>query len=121
MGIERRRAPRYQLIAEAEIVEPRSRQRYKARTSDVSLLGCFLNTSNSLPAGTAIQLRVTHQNGIFTANGKVARSEPAMGIGISFDHVKKNERATLQQWLLDLGRSEQTSKNSQTEKQKNLN
>ena len=65
----------------------------------------FLNTSNSIPAGTAIQIRVTYQDGIFTANGKVARSEPAMGIGISFNDVKKDQQATLQRWLVELGRS----------------
>jgi hypothetical protein len=106
MGSERRRAPRYQLIAEAEIIEPRSRHHYKARTSDVSLVGCFMNTSNSLPAGTRIQVRVTHRDHTFTANGKVARSEPAMGIGISFDEIKVDQRVLLQQWLVDLGRSE---------------
>jgi hypothetical protein len=39
MNHERRRSPRYQLIAEAEIVELRSKVRLNAKTSDVSLLG----------------------------------------------------------------------------------
>jgi len=106
MSSERRRAPRHQLIAEAEIVEPRSRHRYKARTSDVSVVGCFMNTTNSPPAGTRVHVCVKHQGGTFTADGKVARHEPAMGISVNFDEVESDQRAILQKWLIDLGRSE---------------
>jgi hypothetical protein len=101
MSFERRRAPRYQLIAEAEITEPASRRSYKARTSDVSLVGCFMNTTNALPAGTKIQVRVTHCDHTFSTKAKVERCEPAMGIGISFDDLKGDQRALLQGWLTD--------------------
>lgn len=109
MSSERRRAPRYQLIAEAEIIEPRSRHSYKARTSDVSLVGCFMNTANSLPAGTRVQVRVTHRETAFTADGQVTRSEPAMGIGIAFSTIKEDQQAILQQWLSDIARADRIS------------
>ena len=61
MHSERRRAPRYQLVAEAEIVSPLSDVCLKARTSDVSLVGCFMNTTFSLPLGTEIRLQLKYE------------------------------------------------------------
>lgn len=47
MDHERRRSPRYPLIADAEIVALRSNVQLSAKTSDVSLLGCFMNAARS--------------------------------------------------------------------------
>ena len=101
MQSERRRAPRYQLLANAEIVELRSDAHFKARTSDVSLFGCYVNSVNWLPAGTDIQLRVTHKYTTFTALSIVARSEPAMGMGVRFTVVESDQQTVLKGWLAD--------------------
>jgi hypothetical protein len=99
MGFERRRAPRFQLIADAEIVSPLSHSCLKARTSDLSLLGCFMNTIYSLPPGTEIQLQLNHAGATFTAIGMVVRSEPSTGFGVSFGNVKGAQQMLLHQWL----------------------
>jgi PilZ domain len=102
MSSERRRAPRYQLVAEAEIVNPSAHLSLKARTSDVSLLGCFMNTTYWLAPGTEIELQLTYEGSTFIASGSVARAEPSMGFGVSFGEVKKPQRALLQKWLDEL-------------------
>jgi PilZ domain len=102
MGIERRRAPRYQLTADAEIVSPLSHVLLKARTSDLSLVGCFMNTSYSLPPGTKIQLTLKYEGATFTGIGTVARSEPSMGFGVSFGEVKGAQQTLLRNWLQGL-------------------
>jgi hypothetical protein len=105
MQSERRRAPRYQFLADAEIVELRSEAHFKVRTSDVSLFGCYVNSVNWLPAGTDIQLRVTHNDTTFTALATVARSEPAMGMGVRFTVVESDQRTVLKNWLADPSRA----------------
>jgi hypothetical protein len=102
MSSERRRAPRYQLVADAEIVSPLSHVCLKARTSDVSLVGCFMNTTYALPLGTEVQLQLKYEGTTFVASGEVARSEPSMGFGVSFDHMKAEQQILMQKWLAGL-------------------
>jgi hypothetical protein len=102
MGIERRRSPRYHLVADAEMVSSPSHVCLKARTSDVSLVGCFMNTKYSLPLGTKIQLTLKYKGETFTGDGTVARSEPSTGFGVSFAEVKGTQQTLLRNWLLGL-------------------
>jgi hypothetical protein len=108
MSIERRRAPRYQLITDAEVLELRTNNRLKAKTSDVSLVGCFMNTAWSLPTGTEIQVELRRQEGIFKSKGVVARAQP-MGMGVSFSNIKKDQQEILTTWLADLRRPAATA------------
>jgi PilZ domain len=102
MTIERRRAPRYQLVAEAEIISPLSEVCLGAQTSDLSLFGCFMNTNFSLPLGTEIRLRLKHEQITLITSGVVARSEPSMGFGVSFTNMKEAQKILLQRWLQEL-------------------
>lgn len=99
MSTERRRAPRYHLVADAEIVNTSSHVSVKARTSDVSLFGCFMNTKYSLDPGTEVQVRLQYDGASLVASGAVIRSEPSMGFGVSFANVKKSQQQLLQKWL----------------------
>lgn len=98
-GSERRRAPRYQLRAEAEIFESHSQVRLRARTSDVSLYGCYVNSVNWLPPGSEIQLRIMYQDANFTAGGRVVRSGSAAGVAVEFTSVPADQKAILKNWL----------------------
>src|SRR5581483_8160493 len=105
-GEERRRAPRYQLVAAAEIVELRSNATVNAKTSDVSLVGCFMNAARSFPEGTRIRLKLTKDETSFTSLGVVVRLQP-MGMGISFSDMKKDQSEVLRKWLLDVSHGPQ--------------
>jgi hypothetical protein len=105
MGHERRRSPRYPLIADAEIVELRSNVPLSAKTSDVSLLGCFMNAECSLPTGTEIRVQLKRHNTTFTSLGVIARAQP-MGMGVSFSNVKKDQQDVLLKWLAEVSRGE---------------
>jgi c-di-GMP-binding flagellar brake protein YcgR len=80
MDSERRRAPRYQFIAEAEVIEVPSGTKLSARTGDLSAGGCFLDMVNPSPEGTEIQVRVSHAGTTFTVLGRVVFVFPNMGI-----------------------------------------
>ena len=106
MDSERRRAPRYPIIADAEITEIVSDTKLSARTSDLSGGGCFLDMLNPSPEGTEIRVRISHANTTFSALGRVVFLFPNMGMGVMFTSVDANQQAVLQKWLEELGRSE---------------
>jgi len=106
MDPERRRAPRYPFIADAEVIEIASDTKLSAKTSDLSIGGCFLDMLNPSPEGTEIQVRISHASTTFTARGRVVFVFPNMGMGVVFTSVEDNQLAALQQWLSELSRGE---------------
>ena len=56
-----RRAERFPIVAAAEIVALDTDTGFDARTSDLSVVGCYLDISNPLPVGTEIKVRRLHQ------------------------------------------------------------
>lgn len=99
MDSERRNAPRHPLIADVVLTEIVSNTKRKARTSDLSLGGCFLDMMNPSEAGTEIVLRITHDKATFTAAGTVVFSIPNMGMGVVFDSVEDHQLLVLKKWL----------------------
>jgi hypothetical protein len=99
MDSERRRSPRYRFVADAEIVEVVSEARLKARTSDLSIGGCFLDMLNPSPKGTEIRVTISQAGMTFVAIGRVAFVVPNMGMGVAFTNVDGNQVAVLPKWL----------------------
>lgn len=100
MRPDRRRAARYHFGGVAEVRDesgPRPRT-IVGSASVISLSGCFVKTSASLPAGTEIQIRVTHGGAALAAAGRVVASTAA-GLGIEFREMEPADRSTLRQWL----------------------
>ena len=106
MDSERRGAPRYPFIADAEVTETASGTKLSARTSDVSSGGCFLDMLNPSPESTEIRVRISHASATFTAVGRVVFVFPNMGMGVVFTSVEDNQLAVLQEWLSKLSGGE---------------
>jgi hypothetical protein len=106
MDSERRRAPRYPIIADAEVTEIASETKLPAKTSDLSVGGCFLDMLNPSPEGTEIAVRISHADATFTARGKVVFLFPNMGMGVMFTSVPASQQAVLEKWLAALGGGE---------------
>ncbi len=106
MESERRRAPRYPIIAEAEVTEIASETKLSARTSDLSLGGCFLDMLNPSPEGTEIAVRISYADSTFTARGRVVFVFPSNGMGVMFTSVPASQQAVLEKWLAKLGGGE---------------
>ena len=96
---ERRRAPRYPLILTAVVTEAQSGAKLDARTSDVSRTGCYIDTLNPTPAGTAIILRLTQGEESFETRAKVVYESPGLGMGVAFVDMPADQRALLDKWL----------------------
>src|SRR5947208_17151733 len=95
MDSERRRAPRYPIIADAEVTEIASETRLSAKTSDLSAGGCFLDMLNPSPEGTEIVVRISRADSTFAARGKVVFQFPNMGMGVMFTSVPTSQQAVL--------------------------
>jgi len=102
MAHERRRAPRCPLIASVEVFELATDTHLKARISDLSLTGCYLDTTNVLPMGTEVTLCISHHDATFTALGVVASCQPNMGMGIRFADVQLDQQTILDKWIAEL-------------------
>lgn len=69
------------------------------RVSELSLYGCYLDTINSLPIGSRIQVKIVTDAETFEAPGTVVYAQPNFGMGIAFGELKPQSLAILQKWL----------------------
>ena len=96
---ERRDAPRYAFVAPAVVVDAQSGARISARTSDLSLRGCYVDMLNPFPIGTALQLRIHKNNEILDAQASTTSSHTGSGMGLLFGEMTPQQRSMLAGWL----------------------
>jgi PilZ domain len=111
MTIELRRATRHPIVASVEVRERRTNVMVRARTSDLSTVGCYVDTLNPLPASTDVELRISYNDEIVTIRGAVAYAKANMGMGIEFVEMQVNQLKVLQKWLDEIKRSPLTKEN----------
>ena len=99
---ERRRHPRHVFTAAAEIVEFPSGAVNKARTSDLSLSGCFVDTLNPFPEGAPVRLRLAKEKRTFEAKARVVSSKAGQGMGLMFTDLKPENLSVLEMWIGEL-------------------
>jgi hypothetical protein len=96
---DRRRTPRYPFIADAEIMHKSSGASMFARTTDISLYGCFLDMAQPLPNGSQIAIKIFTGGDFLEAQASVVYSQPNLGVGVAFWEVKPHFLPTLKKWL----------------------
>ena len=94
---------RYAFVASAEVTETVSGTRLSARTSDLGLGGCYIDSLNTLPAGTQVQLRILKDKGVIETEAKVVYSDLRFGMGLAFAGIKPEQRSLLETWLTEAG------------------
>ena len=99
MPNELRRATRHPLTAVAEITDLSTGMRMTVQTSDLSLVGCYVDTLNPLPPETQVKIAITHKGETFTSAAVVVYSRANMGMGIKFLKVQHNQLSILRKWL----------------------
>lgn len=104
---ERRRSPRSTFFANVEITELKSQIRVQARTSDLSLLGCYVDSLNPFPRGTQTRLQITYQKESVEVEAVVVHTTPNMGMGLMFIQIEAEQRAMLKSWLDELNHVEE--------------
>lgn len=98
----RRAHTRYQLTTTAEYVDVESGARGSARSSDISLGGCFLDTTTPHPVGTQLKLRLSKEGRSFESLAKVVCAMPGMGMGLRFLDPAPQARQVVEDWIAEL-------------------
>ncbi len=95
-----RLTPRFAFIAEAEIVGMRDR----ARVSELSARGCYIDSINPLPKGTDVRIRIRYGCSTCDFDGSVIYTHAGFGMGVVFGTLTTEQRSTLDVWLDELAR-----------------
>jgi len=96
--------PRFLFIAEARVAEIGDEQGIVARISELSSLGCYVDTVNPLPDGTKLQISIRYGCSTCNFTGNVIYRHPGFGMGVRFAETTPENRATLDAWLDELAR-----------------
>jgi hypothetical protein len=100
---ERRCATRSPFIAPVEMVEMRTGSRVKARTSDLSPQGCYVDTLNPLDVGSAVRLQIHRAGSILDVLANVTSRHVGSGMGLEFGEITGVQKAVLDSWLGEMG------------------
>jgi hypothetical protein len=99
-----RTAPRFSFVAEAEVVGVSDEIRVVARISELSSRGCYVDTVNPFPEGTELRLRIRYGCSTCELTGKIIYTHTGYGMGVVFEDMPAEQRATLDAWLGELAR-----------------
>jgi hypothetical protein len=101
-AMERRRNLRFPFTATVEAVETKSGTKIVARTSDLSLGGCYIDTISPFPVGSEVTIRIVRNKETFEAQSKVVYSKIGMGMGLAFLSAQPKQVRLFQRWLLEI-------------------
>jgi hypothetical protein len=98
---EERRGLRFAFNASADIALANAATVFApARVTELSLRGCFLETSALFEIQRPVLVKINHGGEYFEAEASVLYVRPS-GIGLVFGEVKPEYRAVLQKWVLN--------------------
>jgi len=86
-------------VASIEVTDVQTEKHFVARTKDLSVFGCFVETATPFPENTKVSLRISRGGVNFVAQGKVAYSRPNSGMGIAFTSVEPSSVSVLDAWF----------------------
>jgi hypothetical protein len=75
-----------------------------ARTSELGLGGCYIDSLNPFPEGTLVGLRIVRDQGAFETKARVAYCDPRFGMGLAFTEMTPDQRSLLEAWLAEIVR-----------------
>jgi len=88
----RRLYPRMKCRVTIELQPHGSEAPLLANLTDMSLGGCFVETSAILPAGSKLKLVFSIDDGKMQAEGSVVRTDPGSGVAVRFNDMNREER-----------------------------
>jgi len=100
----KRANPRFTFVADAEMEKLRDGQRIFGRIAQLSSLGCYVDTIEPVPIGTALRLRIRYGCSTCEVVGKAIYSHAGWGMGVRFGDIAAAQRATIETWLGELAR-----------------
>lgn len=102
---DRRNLSRRACCLGAEVYRPESRAPTRCMLIDISPGGCYLETAETFPCGTPLEIVVRTEDLRLRLHGKVQSMNPGFGMGVEFTLRTEEHRKQVQQ-LLACARSE---------------
>jgi PilZ domain-containing protein len=96
---ERRDARRYAFICPAELIDLSGSARISARTADLSLHGCYIDTLNPFPLGTRVRLQLTKSGQSLEFRAEVTSCHMGSGMGVNFEPLTPAQTDIVVSWL----------------------
>src|ERR1700685_3167338 len=98
---QRRRTPRFAFDAPAEILldDGKSGAKRNASVKEISLNGCHVESSEILPEGASIVLKIFGKTDFFETHAVILYAN-SNGAGIGFRDVRPHFVSVLRKWLL---------------------
>ena len=103
---DRRYTIRYPFAADAEMIDMESGKQVTGITSDISLGGCFICTSNnSFRVNTRGRLRLERKGEVLDGLVVVRIVKPRIGFGVEFFDLDERNSRILNNWINALRRN----------------
>src|SRR5579864_6272996 len=99
---ERRKYPRSKVAIAIEFKPEGAAVASHAETADLSIVGCYVEMSFTLPVGSKLELGLWVEDQRLTTRGIVVTHHPQFGNGIEFVDMPKEDRDKLAHFLATL-------------------
>jgi hypothetical protein len=96
---ERRKYPRIKIAIPIEFKPEGATVASHAETADLSLVGCYVEMSFTLPVGSGLELGLWVEDQRLSLSGIVVTHHPQFGNGIEFLNLSQQDRAKLAHFL----------------------
>jgi hypothetical protein len=96
---ERRSQRRFPIVASVELVDTQTSARSRARTSDLSMSGCYIDTLNPFTVGATLYLRIHKADATLKTLACVRTHHRGSGMGLAFTDHGPEESAIIENWL----------------------
>ena len=95
---ERRARPRIKVKVPIELFAPESDVPIRGATSDLSEIGCYIETMFPFPVGTTLEMSLQLE-GTLLAVGTVVTCDPQVGNGIEFTKMLPEDQEELRAYI----------------------
>lgn len=98
---ERSIAARSLFVAPVEVLDIRSGSRVEARTSDLSMQGCYVDTLNPLPIDSAVRVQIQRDGQVLDVLATVSSRHLGSGMGLVFADMTPAQREMVTNWIAE--------------------
>ena len=99
---DRRKAPRYGLVAIANLTDSEDGKLLSGKITQISRSGCYVDSPKTVPVGTSLKVIISRDQRTFVAKANVIHVQEQMGMGIAFLDAAKDQVEILNSWLDEL-------------------
>jgi PilZ domain len=99
---DRRKAPRYGLVAIADLTDSEDGKLLSGKITQISRSGCYVDSPKTVPVGTSLKVIISRDQRTFVAKANVIHVQEQMGMGIAFLDAAKDQVEILNSWLDEL-------------------